>query len=145
MRSLITADTELQTGLDPLLLVREQFLAQLHTLEKAIRKAVKTDAVCQRLMTVPGVGPLTALLFRTTIDCPARLFLNPATWESDLGLTPRKYASGEVNYNGRITKCGDAMVRHHLYEASSGDADSRRSLAPAESMGATAGQNLAVR
>ena len=34
-----------------------------------------------------------------------------------LGLTPRKYASGKVNYDGRIPKCGDAMVRHHLYEA----------------------------
>ena len=38
-------------------------------------------------------------------------------WVFHLGLTPRKYASGEVNYDGRITKCGDAMVRHHLYEA----------------------------
>lgn len=116
VHSLITADTELQTGLDPLLLVRKQFLAQLQTLEKAIQKAVKADAVCQRLMTVPGVGPLTALLFRTTIDCPTR-FAKSRDVGVHLGLTPRKYASGEVNYDGRITKCGDAMVRHHLYEA----------------------------
>ncbi len=34
-----------------------------------------------------------------------------------LGLTPRKYASGQIDYDGRITKCGDALMRSHLYEA----------------------------
>jgi len=116
VRNLIAADTELQTGLDPLLLVREQFLVQFQTLDKAVQKAVKADAVCQRLMTVPGVGPLTALLFRTTIDCPAR-FSQSRDVGVHLGLTPRKYASGEVNDDGRMTKCGDAMMRHHVYEA----------------------------
>jgi len=116
VHSLIMADPELQTSLEPLLHVREQFLAQFHTLDKAVQKAVKADAVCQRLMTVPGVGPLTALLFRTTIDCPTR-FAKSRDVGVHLGLTPRKYASGEVNYDGRITKCGDAMMRHHLYEA----------------------------
>jgi transposase len=33
------------------------------------------------------------------------------------GLTPRKYASGEVDYDGGITRCGDEMVRSHLFEA----------------------------
>ena len=116
VRSLITADTELQRGLDPLLLIRDQFLTQLHALDKAVQKAVKADAVCQRLMTVPGGGPLTALLYRTTIDCPTR-FAKSRDVGVHLGLTPRKYASGEVNYDGRITKCGDAMLRHHLDEA----------------------------
>ena len=116
VHSLITTDPQLQTSLEPLLHVREQFLAKFHTLDKVVQKAVKADAVCHRLMTVPGVGPLTALLFRTTIDCPTR-FAKSRDVGVHLGLTPRKYASGEVNYDGRITKCGDAMVRHHLYEA----------------------------
>ncbi len=116
VRGLLTADAELQTCMDPLLHVREQFLKQFQILDKAIRRVVKEDAVCQRLMTVPGVGPLTALLFRTTIDSPAR-FAKSRDVGVHLGLTPRKYASGEVNYDGRITKCGDAMMRHHLYEA----------------------------
>lgn len=34
-----------------------------------------------------------------------------------MGLTPRKYASGEVDYDGHITKCGDAFLRSHLFEA----------------------------
>lgn len=34
-----------------------------------------------------------------------------------MGLTPRKYASGEVDYDGHITKCGDAFLRAHLFEA----------------------------
>lgn len=116
VRSLIATDVELQTCIEPLLHVREHLLKQFHILDKTIRKAVQGDTICQRLMTVPGVGPLTALLFRTTIDCPAR-FAKSRDVGVHLGLTPRKYASGEVNYDGRITKCGDAMMRHHLYEA----------------------------
>ena len=77
---------------------------------------VKQDAVCRRFMTIPGVGPLTALLFKTSIDDPHR-FRKSANVGVHLGLTPRKYASGEVDYDGRITKCGDALTRAHLYEA----------------------------
>jgi transposase len=67
-------------------------------------------------MTVPGVGPLTALAFKTAIDDPVR-FRNSRQVGVHLGLVPRKYASGEIDYNGHITRCGDAFVREHLFEA----------------------------
>src|SRR6185312_14358607 len=60
--------------------------------------------------------PLTALAFKTTIDNPGR-FRKSRHVGVHLGLTPGKYASGEVDYNGRITRCGDAFAREHLFEA----------------------------
>jgi transposase len=72
--------------------------------------------VCQRLMTMPGIGPLTALSFQATIDDPTR-FRHSATVGAYVGLTPRRYASGEVDRMGRISRCGDALMRSYLYEA----------------------------
>ena len=67
-------------------------------------------------MTIPGVGPLTALVFKTFVDRPER-FRHSKAVGAAVGLTPRKYASGEVDYDGHITKCGDTFLRSHLFEA----------------------------
>jgi len=67
-------------------------------------------------MTAPGVGTVVALAFRTTIDLPQR-FRQSATVAPRLGLTPRKYQSGETDRRDRISKYGDAMMRHLLYES----------------------------
>src|SRR5262245_51852236 len=77
---------------------------------------VKDDEVCRRLMTIPGVGPVVALTYRTTIDVPAR-FRNSRAVGAVLGLTPSKYQSGKSEYTGGISKCGDEMMRVMLYEA----------------------------
>jgi transposase len=81
-----------------------------------ILTAAENDDVCQRLMSVPGVGPLTALMFIAVIDDPTR-FKRSRDVPVHLGLTPRKYSSGEIDYTGRITKCGDQLLRTHLFEA----------------------------
>ena len=67
-------------------------------------------------MTVPGVGPMTALAFTAAIDDPGR-FEDSYDVGAYLGLTPRLFQSGELAYNGRISKWGDALARHMLYEA----------------------------
>ena len=67
-------------------------------------------------MGVPGVGPVTALSVWAAIDDPGR-FARSSSVGAYLGLTPRPYASGEVDRSGRISKCGDREVRTHLYEA----------------------------
>jgi transposase len=67
-------------------------------------------------MTVPGVGPLTALAFRATIDQPGR-FRKSRDVGAHLGLTPRRYQSGETDVQGRISRCGDELARTALYEA----------------------------
>ena len=74
------------------------------------------SAVCRRLMTVPGVGPMTALAFYTAIDDPYR-FAKSSSVGAYLGLTPRGHQSGAVDWSGRISKHGDALARHMLYEA----------------------------
>ena len=73
-------------------------------------------AQVRRFMTVPGVGPITGLAFKATIDDPAR-FARSRSVGAYVGLTCRRHASGEVDWSGRISKCGDAMLRSYLFEA----------------------------
>jgi transposase len=116
IRELIDRDAELEAYILPMLEVRRSLIEQCKRLEKLILDHVKEDEVCRRLMTIPGVGPLTALAYKTYIDRPQRFQRSKAVGAA-LGLTPRKYASGEVDYDGHITKCGDAFLRSHLFEA----------------------------
>src|SRR5215204_6016993 len=67
-------------------------------------------------MSVPGVGPITALAFRATIDRPER-FRRSRDVGAHLGLTPTRYQSGETDIVGRISRCGDELTRTALYEA----------------------------
>ena len=67
-------------------------------------------------MSVPGVGALVALTYRTGIDVPAR-FVRSKSVGAYFGLTPRKHQSGELDRTGHISKVGDEMVRSVLYEA----------------------------
>ena len=84
---------------------------------KEIRRFARGDDVCKRLMTAPGVGPVTALTFKAVIDDPSR-FKNSSAVGAYLGLTPRRYQSGEVGRKGRISRCGDIQLRAYLFEAS---------------------------
>src|SRR5262245_16711965 len=73
-------------------------------------------ALCRRLMTIPGVGPVVALTYRVTVDVPAR-FRNSKAVGAVFGLTPSKYQSGQNDRTGAISRCGDEMMRVMLYEA----------------------------
>jgi transposase len=81
-----------------------------------IRRMTRASAACRRLMTIPGVGQLTALAFVAAIDNPSRIHRSRDVG-AYLGLVPRRYQSGEVDYVGGISKCGDRRVRTLLYEA----------------------------
>ena len=72
--------------------------------------------VCRRLMTTPGVGPVVALTDRATVDVPAR-FRKSKSVGAVFGLTCARYQSGEIDWSGRISRCGDEMMRVMLYEA----------------------------
>lgn len=67
-------------------------------------------------MTVLGVGVVTALTFRHTIDDPSR-FRSAARVGAYLGLTPRRRQSGETDTNGKISRWGDRLLRTYLFEA----------------------------
>ena len=109
-------DAQIRWIVGTLLTTRAAVVSQLALLHRAVLAVVKQDQVCRRLMTVPGVGALTALAFRTAVDQPER-FLSSAAVGAYFGLTPSKYASGETDYTGHITKCGDKAVRVLLCEA----------------------------
>lgn len=89
---------------------------QIDKLDQELVQFSRTDEVCRRLMSVPGVGPVTAVAFMTAIDNPDR-FKRSSSVGAYFGLTPGRYQSGEVDRTGRISKCGDQRVRSYLYEA----------------------------
>ena len=113
----LTADEPVLASLaESLLSVVEVMTKEVERLTKRVLDEVKTEPTCRRLMTVPGVGPLTALAFRATIDQPGR-FRKSRDVGAHLGLTPRRYQSGETDVQGGISRCGDELARTALYEA----------------------------
>jgi transposase len=100
----------------PMLQAREALRQQSAALTKMVIEAVRASSVCRRLLSVPGVGPIVALTYATGIDDPAR-FAHSRDIGPHFGLTPRKYASGEIDRNGSITKAGDGAVREALVQA----------------------------
>jgi transposase len=114
--SLVSQHATLRDIVVPLLAARDTLRRQEAILTMKVRERTMASPVCKRLMTMPGVGTMTALAFAATIDDPSR-FRHSASVGAYLGLTPRRYASGEVDRMGRISRCGDALARSYLYEA----------------------------
>ncbi len=85
-------------------------------MHRKVLDIVRDDAVCLRLMTIPGVGPVTSLAFLSTIDIPAR-FRSSRAVGPVLGLTPMLKQSGESHRVGRVSLYGDGMMRGLLYKA----------------------------
>ena len=110
-------DVLVKSALHALLKARDEMLVQEKALDKQCKSLAKTDGICKRLMTIPGVGAFTALAFKAEIDDPTR-FATSRDVGVHVGLTPRKYASGEIDRNGGISKCGNSCLRALLYEAS---------------------------
>ena len=100
----------------PMLVAWRQLREQIVAFDKAIRALVKSNSACRLLMSVPGIGVLSALAYVSTVEDPAR-FGRSRSVGAHLGLTPRQYQSGEVDRSGRISRCGDTLARTLLYEA----------------------------
>jgi transposase len=115
IRELVEGLPDLSDLMEVLLEARAKLREQYTKLHKKLLAIVRDDNVCRRLMTVPGVGAVTALAYRATIDVPAR-FRNSKAVGAVLGLTPAQHQSGESNRVGRISLCGDGMLRALLYE-----------------------------
>jgi transposase len=113
---LVAEDHQLRTVVDPLLSIHEQVCRQQAKFDEEVRRLAKSDETTRRLMTVPGVGVITALTFRHTIDDPSR-FRSASKVGAYLGLTPRRNQSGETDMNGRISRWGDRLLRTYLFEA----------------------------
>jgi transposase len=116
VRPLVEADEVLAHAMLPLLDARLEIYRQFLDLDRRVKHAARSDEVCLRMMTVPGVGPIAALTFKAAIDDPAR-FKRSRTVAAHFGLTPRRYQSGEHDNPGRISRAGDRDVRATLYAA----------------------------
>src|SRR6202051_4387336 len=101
---------------EPLLVVRRVLREQFVIQHRRLLGIVRDDEVWRRLMTVPGVGPVVSLTYRATVDVPAR-FHKSKSVGAVFGLTCAKYQSGAVEWSGKISRCGDEMMRTMLYEA----------------------------
>ena len=106
----------LTAAVEPLLKAREAVERQIADLDRNVLRLARNNEQVRRFMTAPGVGPITALCFLATIDDPTR-FKRSRSVGAYAGLTTRRYASGETDWTGRISKCGDKMLRSYLYEA----------------------------
>jgi transposase len=107
---------ELAVAVEPLLKAREAVEKQIADLDRKAMRLARCDVQVRRFMTVPGIGPITALCYLATIDDPTR-FKRSRSVGAYVRLTSRRFASGEVDWTGRISKCGDIMMRSYLYEA----------------------------
>jgi len=116
--NLLADDADLRMAIEPLLEARNMMRKQKALIDRRLGQLARKDEVCKRLMTVSGVGPIVSLLFKATIDDPRR-FEDSKAVAAHLGLTPRVYQSGEIDRSGHISKCGDKLMRHALYEAAS--------------------------
>ena len=102
--------------LRPLVELRRQVLLQVKAFEVQLREIAREDRICQLLMTAPGVGELTALIYRSSIDVPER-FASSRSVGPLLGLVPRTHQSGDNEWRGKITKQGDREARRALFIA----------------------------
>lgn len=106
----------LRASMAVLLRLWDQVSRELYQLTKRLKEEVQQDSLCHHLMSVDGIGPITASTFIATLDDPYR-FQDGDQVAAYLGLVPRVYESGETRYLGRITKEGDGLLRSLLVES----------------------------
>jgi transposase len=99
-----------------LLKLLDELQAAIDTLDSAVTAQANTRPEARRLMTHPGVGPVTALAFVLTLG-PAERFRRGKQVASYFGLIPSEYSSGGTQRLGHISKQGSSFVRGLLVEA----------------------------
>ncbi len=113
VQELIAGHEMLETVVGAMLSARDGLHSEFMRLHRRMLAIVRGDEVCRRLMTVPGVGAVVALTFKTAVDDPGR-FTSSKAVGAHFGLTPKKYQSGETDVTGGVSKVGDAMLRTAL-------------------------------
>ena len=116
VRQLVSShEPALSSFIDALLTVWQTVRKELAQVTQQIKRQARTDALCRRLMSIPGVGVLTAITFIATVDDPSR-FKRADQVAAYFGLVPSIEQSGESKRLGRITKEGDGLMRSLLVE-----------------------------
>jgi transposase len=107
---------DLVVEITPLLSMLEPLNEQILSVDRRLGEIARTDVRVRRVMTMPQIGPVTAVSFVATLDDVGR-FRGAHQVEAYLGLVPREWSSSEVQRRGRITKAGNARMRWLLVEA----------------------------
>jgi transposase len=105
-----------QIGVKSLLECFETVNLQVILMDKRVEKIALEDPVIKRFITIPGIGPITALTFKMVIDDPLR-FKKSRSVGAYVGATPTQYSSGETHRQGKVSKCGSSELRYLLCEA----------------------------
>ena len=134
IKELVENLPDLAELVEPMLVVRRTLREQIVILHRRLLAIVRDDEVCRRLMTTPGVGPVVALTYRATVDVPAR-FRKSKSVGAVFGLTCSKYQSGEIDWSGRISRCGDEMMRVDALRSGPGHADPHQQVVVAQGLG----------
>jgi transposase len=116
VEALLEGAPEIALVVRPLLATWRQLREQIAVFDKAVLQQVRADPICRLLMTVPGIGALSSLMYVSTVENPSR-FCRSRAVGAHLGLTPRRYQSGETDRSGHISRCGDGLARTLMYEA----------------------------
>jgi len=115
-KKLLSTPEGLSMAVERQLICIEALSEQIAAATKELTSVAKENEICARLMTVPGVGPVTALRFYTALDDVTR-FPSAHQAESYLGITPGESSSSERRHRTSITKAGPAKVRWSLSQA----------------------------
>ena len=99
VRELVVGHPTLGAIVAPLLAVQRVLREQFALLHKMVLDRVRSDRLCRRLMTVPGVGPVVALTFRATVDQPQR-FAHSKMVGAHFGLVPRRFSPARRTTTG---------------------------------------------
>jgi transposase len=99
------------------LIALDNATALVKTLESKLDALGEDDERIKRLRTIPAVGPRLSETVVAIIDDPHR-FKNGRQVGSYIGMVPRRYQSGQVDITGRISKCGNKLLRTLLIEVS---------------------------
>ena len=116
VRGLLTGQAELARIILAVLEGWRAMRLRAAELGRQLVASARRSEACQILMSVPGIGAVTATSFATAIEDP-ETFRRSRSVGAWLGLTTRRYQSGEVDYDGHISRRGDTHLRGLLYEA----------------------------
>lgn len=117
--SLVLAEHEIPEYLSRLLMKLHvhylYLIEQITELESELNQSIKADATAQRIMTIPGVGPITASLLSSQLG-DGKQFSCSRNFAASTGLVPRQYSTGGKSTLLGISKRGDKNLRRLLVQ-----------------------------
>jgi transposase len=108
--------TQLPTYVERQLKMIDALTEQIREADKELKKLAKSDSTCVRMMSVPGVGPVTAVRYMAALDDVTR-FESAHKAEAYLGMTPGEDSSSDRQRRTSITKAGSTATRWALVQA----------------------------